>query len=93
MEHILSLYPFTEISIPGDFNVHHHLWLSSLFTDHPGSPKVEVSLAFYLCQMGYYADFPWNDYCFRVRDPSLCAERIAEVIVSGMEAYIPHSFS
>ncbi|MPC51034.1 hypothetical protein E2C01_044871 [Portunus trituberculatus] len=24
----------------------------------------------------YYADFPWNDYCFRVRDPSLCAERI-----------------
>ena len=41
----------------------------------------------------YYADFPWNDYCFRDRDPSLCAERITEVIVSGMEAYIPHSFS
>ncbi|MPC53499.1 hypothetical protein E2C01_047393 [Portunus trituberculatus] len=19
----------------------------------------------------YYADFPWNDYCFRARDPSL----------------------
>ncbi|MPC84926.1 hypothetical protein E2C01_079680 [Portunus trituberculatus] len=41
----------------------------------------------------YYADFPWNDYCFRVRDPCLCAERITEVIVSGMKAYIPHSFS
>ena len=41
----------------------------------------------------YYTDFPWNDYCFRVRDPSLCAERITEVIVSGMEAYIPHTFS
>ncbi|MPC76758.1 hypothetical protein E2C01_071187 [Portunus trituberculatus] len=41
----------------------------------------------------YYADFPWNDFCFRVRDPSLCAERITEVIVSGMEAYIPHSLS
>ena len=41
----------------------------------------------------YYADFPWNDYCFRDRDPSLCAERKTEVIVSGMEAYIPHSFS
>ncbi|MPC41257.1 hypothetical protein E2C01_034845 [Portunus trituberculatus] len=26
----------------------------------------------------YYADFPWNDYCFRVRDPSLCAIRITE---------------
>ncbi|MPC68873.1 hypothetical protein E2C01_063083 [Portunus trituberculatus] len=39
-----------------------------------------------------YADFPWNDYCFCVRDPSFCAERITEVIVPGMEAYIPHSF-
>ncbi|MPC83578.1 hypothetical protein E2C01_078290 [Portunus trituberculatus] len=26
----------------------------------------------------YYADFPWNDYCFCVRDPSLCTERITE---------------
>ena len=25
------------------------------------------------------------------RNPSLCAERITEVIVSGMEVYIPHS--
>ncbi|KAK8385199.1 hypothetical protein O3P69_012186 [Scylla paramamosain] len=25
-----------EISILGDFNVHHQLWLSSSFTDHPG---------------------------------------------------------
>ncbi|MPC69949.1 hypothetical protein E2C01_064183 [Portunus trituberculatus] len=41
----------------------------------------------------YYADFPLNDYCFRVKDPSLCAERITGVIVSGMEAYIPHFFS
>ncbi|MPC35471.1 hypothetical protein E2C01_028895 [Portunus trituberculatus] len=41
----------------------------------------------------YCADFPWNDYCFPVRDPFLCAERIPEVIVSSMEVYIPHSFS
>ncbi|MPC64672.1 hypothetical protein E2C01_058792 [Portunus trituberculatus] len=27
----------------------------------------------------YYADFPWNDYCFRVRDRSLCAERITKI--------------
>ena len=26
----------------------------------------------------YYADFPWNDYCFHDRDSSLCAERITE---------------
>ncbi|MPC33676.1 hypothetical protein E2C01_027034 [Portunus trituberculatus] len=36
VEHILSLYPFTEISILGDFNVHHQLWLSSPITDHLG---------------------------------------------------------
>ncbi|MPC61598.1 hypothetical protein E2C01_055672 [Portunus trituberculatus] len=41
----------------------------------------------------YYVDFPWSDYCFRVRDLSFCGERITEVIESGMEAYIPHSFS
>ena len=40
----------------------------------------------------YFSDFPWNDYCFRGRDPSECAERITEVILSGMEAYIPYSF-
>ncbi|MPC29159.1 hypothetical protein E2C01_022379 [Portunus trituberculatus] len=36
VEHILSHYPFTEISILGDFNVHHQLWLSSPFTNNPG---------------------------------------------------------
>ncbi|MPC55095.1 hypothetical protein E2C01_049029 [Portunus trituberculatus] len=36
VEHILSLYPFAEIFILGDFNVHYQLWLSSPFTDHPG---------------------------------------------------------
>ncbi|MPC38946.1 hypothetical protein E2C01_032464 [Portunus trituberculatus] len=41
----------------------------------------------------YYADFPWNDYCSHVRHPSLSVERITEVIVSDMEAHIPHSFS
>ena len=41
----------------------------------------------------YYSDFPWDDYCFHVRDPFLCAERITEVIIPGMELYIPHTFS
>ena len=36
VEHILTLFPFAEISILGDFNVHHQLWLSSPFTDDPG---------------------------------------------------------
>ncbi|MPC49863.1 hypothetical protein E2C01_043678 [Portunus trituberculatus] len=41
----------------------------------------------------YNADFPWNHYRFRFRNPSLCAEPITEVIMSDMEAYILHSFS
>ncbi|MPC44140.1 hypothetical protein E2C01_037804 [Portunus trituberculatus] len=58
------------------------------------SPNAEVpASASWGDQRRYYADLSWNDYCFRVRGPSLCAERITEVIVSDMEAYIPHSFS
>ncbi|MPC30751.1 hypothetical protein E2C01_024021 [Portunus trituberculatus] len=34
-EDILFLYPFAEITILGDFNVHHQPWLSSPFTNHP----------------------------------------------------------
>ncbi|MPC33492.1 hypothetical protein E2C01_026844 [Portunus trituberculatus] len=50
--------------------------------DRQGCPKAEVPLAFYFCQMGnlrrYYAEFPWNDYCYHIRDSSLCAERVTE---------------
>ena len=36
---------------------------------------------------------PRDYYCFHVNDPSLCAERITEVIVSCIALYIPHTFS
>ena len=36
MEHILTNLPLAEISILGDFNVHHQLCLSSSFNDQPG---------------------------------------------------------
>ncbi|MPC45098.1 hypothetical protein E2C01_038783 [Portunus trituberculatus] len=29
-------------------------------------------------QRSYYADFPWNDCCFHVGDPSLFTKRITE---------------
>src|SRR6201990_869400 len=41
----------------------------------------------------YFSDFPWIDYCFRGSDLPECAERITEVILSGMEANIPYSFT
>src|SRR6201990_2644714 len=40
----------------------------------------------------YFSDFQWIDYCFHGRGPRECAERITEVILSGMEANIPYSF-
>ena len=170
VEHITSNFPSAEISILGDFNVHHQLWLSSNRTDSPGEHAFNFYLSNDLEQLvqhptripdrlgdtpnildlfltsnpsayavelfpplgssdhrlisascpispvppqdppkkrclwhfasaqwdnlrSYYADFPWNDYCFHDRDASRCAERITEVIVSGMETFIPHSFS
>ena len=36
-------------------------------------------------------DFPWNDYCFRTRDPDLVAAAVGEVGDSGMRLYIPYS--
>ena len=169
MEYILSHFLYAEISILGDFNVHHQLWLSFSFTyqtgeqalnfailhdleqlmqfptripDRPGdTPNIldlflnsnpstysvkfstqlgysDHNLFFVICSITpvqpqdppkqrccwhfnsakwedlsqYYSDFPWDDYCFQVRDPSLCAECIIEVIISGMELYIPHTF-
>ena len=147
VDHILSFYPFAEILIIIDFNVHHQFGLSFPFTDYSGelafefailhdleqlvqsptrisqspiyTPKIldlffnynssayHVTLFFYpmasfvhnpvfvSCPISpfhlqdppkqrrmkrfasanlgylrrYYANFPWNYYCFCVRDP------------------------
>ncbi|MPC39686.1 hypothetical protein E2C01_033231 [Portunus trituberculatus] len=63
VEHILSPYPFAEISILGDFSVNISFVPYLLRRDHPTttsflflvlsrSPKAEVPLAFCLCQLG-----------------------------------------
>ena len=44
VEHILTHSPFAEISILGDFNVHHQLWLSSSFTDQPGEQAYNFAI-------------------------------------------------
>ena len=41
----------------------------------------------------FLIDFPWNDYCFRTRDPDLAATAVGEVVDSGMRAYIPYSLT
>ena len=44
VEHILTNFPYAEISILGDFNVHHQLWLSSCFTDQPGEQPFNFAI-------------------------------------------------
>ena len=39
----------------------------------------------------FFHDFPWDDYCFSSLNPNQVALRATEVLVSGMEAYIPSS--
>ena len=39
----------------------------------------------------FLLDFPWVDYCFRSRDPSLAAGKIADIMVAAMEAFVPSS--
>ena len=41
----------------------------------------------------FLLDFPWDDYCFRTRDPDLAATAVGEVGDSGMRAYIPYSLT
>ena len=39
----------------------------------------------------FYSEFPWEDFCFASDDTSVCADRVTEVIMAGIEAYIPSS--
>ena len=41
----------------------------------------------------YFTEFPWQDYCFSTGDTSECALRVEELILSGMEAYVPHTIT
>ena len=41
----------------------------------------------------FLLDFPWDDYCFRTRDPDLSATAVGEVMDSGMRAYILYSLT
>ena len=51
VEYILSHFPHAEISILGDFNVHHQLWISSSFTDQPGEQIFNFAILHDLEQM------------------------------------------
>ena len=51
VDYILSHFPYAEISILGDFNVHHQFWLSSSFTDQPSEQTVNFVILHELEQL------------------------------------------
>ena len=65
IEHILSTHPFAEITILGDFNVHHRQWFSSNSTDTPG----ELAFNFSIC----------NDIEQMVQTPTRLPDRLGDV--------------
>ncbi|MPC12805.1 hypothetical protein E2C01_005515 [Portunus trituberculatus] len=91
MEHILSLYPFAEIFILGNFIVHHQLWLSSPFTDHPGENAFNLAILHDLGQLVQHptrifnrlGDTPNIFYLFLIYNPSAYAVTIVSPLGSS----------
>ena len=72
--------------------------VTSSFTPPPPIPPTQRHLWHFenvrhADMSNYLLDFPWNDYCFRTRDPDLAATAVGEVVDSGMRAYIPYSLT
>ena len=90
-------YSYT-ISPPIGSSDHNLVNITSLTTtsSHPTAPTKRQYWHFnnadWTGLRNFFSDFPWKDYCLSSGDASISAERIAEVIAAGMEAYIPFSF-
>ncbi|XP_045500068.1 uncharacterized protein LOC123697570 [Colias croceus] len=40
---------------------------------------------------GFFASYPWGPVCFSSEDPNACAESITDVVLQGMELFVPYS--
>ena len=90
-----SLYSYT-ISSPLGSSDHCLISISSSWAQLPPLPPSQRLLwHFERAQRAdlssFLLDFPWREYCFFSGDSSLAALKVVEVLLSGMEAYIPSS--
>ena len=88
-------YTYT-VSSPLGSSDHCTVSVTSYFTPPPPIPPTQRHLWHFentrhADMSNFLFDFPWNDYCFRTRDPDLAATAVCEVLDSGMRAYIPYS--
>ena len=91
-------YTYT-VSSPLGSSDHCTVSVTSTFTPPPPPiPPTQRHLwhfenALHTDMSNFLLDFPWDDYCFRTRDPDLAATAVGEVMDSGMRAYIPYSLT
>ena len=88
-------YTYT-VSSPLGSSDHCTVSVTSTFTPPPPIPPTQRHLWHFenarrADMSNFLFDFPWDDYCFRTRDPDLAATAVGEVMDSGMRAYIPYS--
>ena len=90
-------YTYT-VSSPLGPSDHCTVSVTSTFNPPPLIPPTQRHLwhfenARHADMSNFLLDFPWDDYCFRTRDPGLEATAVGEVMDSGMRAYIPYSLT
>ena len=90
-------YTYT-VSSPLRSSDHCTVSVTSTFTPPPPIPPTQRHLWHFenarrADMSNFLLDFPWDDYCFRTRDPDLAATAVGEVVDSGMRAYIPYSLT
>ena len=88
-------YTYT-VSSPLGSSDHCTVSVTSTFTPPPPIPPTQRHLWHFenarrADMSNFLFDFPWDDYCFRTRDPDLATTAVGEVMDSGMMAYIPYS--
>ena len=88
-------YTYT-VSSPLGSSDHCTVSVASSFTPLPPIPPTRRHLWHFenarrADMSNFLSDSPWNDYCFRTRDPDLAAAKVGEVVDSGMRAYILYS--
>ena len=84
------------VSSPLGSSDHCTVSVTSTFTPPPPIPPTQRHLWHFESarradMSNFLLDFPWDDYCFRTRDPDLAATAVGEVMDLGMRAYIPYS--
>ena len=98
---ILDLF-FTSNPVNYSYNItsplgssdHCLISISSTLSAPPPLPSTQRRLWFFERMQrdhisDFLSDFPWGDVCFRSGDPSVAVSQIEEVIMAGMEEYIP----